>query len=243
MILAMDPVKLGLAVRALRRRKGLTQLALAAKAGVSQSAVSRAERGEVGALTLGAFERIAHAMDATASVRLYWHGEDLDRLLDAAHAGLVDQVVALLRSRGWEVVPEATFSIYGERGSIDVLAFHPGHGSLLVIEVKSVVPDMQSMLSGIDRKVRLAPGIARERGWRVRTVSRLLVLPDDRTARRRVEQFASTIDQVLPLRTRAVRRWIAAPRAATGGVLFLPSSQDTRARRRLSRSARPTVGA
>ena len=170
----MDPVPLGLAIRTLRRRHGWTQHALADRAGVSQSAVSRAERGEGRSLTLRTLERIAEALGARVAVRLYWHGEELDRLLDAAHAGLVDQVVALLRASGWDVVPEATFSIYGERGSVDVLAYHPEHGALLVIEVKSAVPDMQLLLAGIDRKGRLAPGLARGRGWDVRTVSRLL---------------------------------------------------------------------
>lgn len=231
----MDPVRFGHAVRALRRRKRLNQQELADKAGVSQSAVSRVERGEVGSLTIRVVEKIALAMDASASLRLYWHGEELDRLLDAAHAGLVEQVVAILRSRGWEVVPEATFSIYGERGSIDVLAFHPGHGALLVIEVKSVVPDLQATLSGIDRKVRLAPTIARGRGWEVRSVSRLLVLPEDRTARRRLARYEVTIDQVMPLRTRAVRRWLSAPTGAMGGVLFLASSQSTTGRHRVGR--------
>ena len=220
-------------MRAVRRRRGWTQEHLAQKAGVSQAAVSRAERGDALALTLRTIERIAVALDAHASLRLYWQGEALDRLLDAAHAGLVDQVIVILRTHGWEVVPEATFSAFGERGSIDILAFHPEHGALLIVEVKSVVPDMQAMLAGIDRKGRLGPSIGRARGWRIRTVSRLLVLPDDRTARRRIEQHRATIDAVLPLRTIAVRHWIAAPVTAQGGVLFLPSSPGTTSRHRI----------
>ena len=61
--------------------------------------------------------------------------------------------------------------------------------SLLVIEVKSVVPDLQAMLVTLDRKGRLAREIARDRGWQARTITRLLILPDDRTARRRVEEL------------------------------------------------------
>lgn len=72
---------------------------------------------------------------------------------------------------------EVSFDIRGQRGSIDILAFHPATGTLLVIEVKSVVPDMQAMLHGVDRKARLAPEIARGRGWRVERVARVLVLP------------------------------------------------------------------
>lgn len=238
----MDHVKFGLAVRAVRRRRGWTQAELADRAGVSQAAVSRAERGAARTLTLRTLERIAEALGARASLRLFWHGEELDRLLDAVHAGLVERVIALLRATGWEVVPEATFSVYGERGSVDVLAFHPRLGALLIVEVKSVVPDMQAMLAGIDRKVRLGSGLAEDRGWRIRSVSRLLVLPDDRTARRRLADHAATIGQVLPLRTAAVRRWIARPVGPMGGVLFLPSSQSTTARHRIGASRAPRRG-
>jgi transcriptional regulator with XRE-family HTH domain len=223
----MGPASVGGAIRALRRRAGLTQAELAARAHVSQAAVSRLERGRVGSLTLRTTQAVAEALDARATLRILWHGEALDRLLDAAHAGLVDQVVTILRSEGWEVIAEATFSVYGERGSIDVLAFHPAHGALLIVEVKSVVPDMQGMLGSLDRKVRLAPRLADERGWRVQSVSRLIVLADDRTARRRVEEHEAALDLLFPERTAAVRRWIAWPDRALGGILFLPRSQRT----------------
>jgi transcriptional regulator with XRE-family HTH domain len=212
----------------------LTQAALARRAGVSQAAVSRAERGMARALTLRTLDRVTEGLGARINIRLLWHGEELDRLLDAAHAGLVDQVVALLTANGWEVVAEATFSIRGERGSIDVLAFHPEVGALLIVEVKSVVPDIQATLSGIDRKARLGPEIAAARGWRIRSVSKLLVLPDDRTARRRLAAHASTFALMVPLRTVAVRRWIARPGDAIGGVLFLPASPGTTARHRVA---------
>ncbi len=202
---------------------------------MSQAAVSRCERGEADALTCATLRDIADALGARLTVTITWHGEDLDRLLDAAHADIVEAVVRLLRAAGWEVVPEATFSVYGERGSVDVLAWNPLTGALLVIEVKSVVPDMQAMLSTLDRKVRHAPAIAKARGWRVASVSRVLVLPDDRTARRRIESHATTIDQVMPLRTVAVRRWLADPVGAIGGVLFLSMPGRTTARHRVGR--------
>ena len=233
----MDTVRFGLAIRALRRHRGWTQGFLAGRAGISQAAVSRAERGDAASQTLGTLERIAEALGARASLRLFWHGEALDRLLDAVHAGLVDQVVILLRANSWEVVTEATFSVYGERGSVDVLAYHAGFGALLIVEVKSVVPDMQDMLAGIDRKARLGPHLATDRGWPVRSSSRLLVLPDDRTARRRLAQHAATMALAFPLQTAAVRRWIARPTGSMGGVLFLPSSRSTTGRQRIGRPA------
>jgi len=230
----MDPIRMGLALRALRRHRGWTQAQLARRARLSQSAVSRAERGAALSLTGRTLTRIAEALGARYVPRVLWQGEALDRLLDAAHAGLVDRVVTLLQERGWQVVPEATFSHFGERGSIDVLAFHPESGALLVIEVKSAMPDMQALLAGVDRKERLAPILAEARGWRVRTVSRLIVLPEDRTARRRVEQHAATLLVAYPVRGRAVRRWLAEPTSRLSGLLFLPPSPGTSGRHRVS---------
>ena len=109
--------------------------------------------------------RVAAALGGTISCRLLWHGEGLDRLLDAAHASLLDKTLSSLHTAGWQTATEVTFNVRGERGSIDILAFHEATGSLLVIEIKSVVPDLQGMLGTLDRKVRVAAEIARERGW------------------------------------------------------------------------------
>ena len=133
-----------------------------------------------------------------------------------------------------KVATEVSFNIRGERGSIDILAFHAPTGSLLVIEIKSVVPDLQAMLGVLDRKVRLAAAIARERGWSVRSVSRLLVLPDDRTARRRVQQHAATFEAALPARNVEVRRWLAAPAGRLAGLLFLTNDHQASARHRVA---------
>jgi transcriptional regulator with XRE-family HTH domain len=230
----MDEVRFGLIARALRRRRGWTQERLAQEAGVARSAVGRVERGEAEAFTGRTLRRIAVALGARFEQRLLRHGEGLDRLLDEHHARLVEAVVTELRRLGWEVVPEATFAVAGERGSIDVLAWHAETGTLLVIEVKSVVPDMQAMLAGIDRKARLAPAIARSRGWRPAAVARLLVLPDDRTARRRVEASSATLDAALPARTVAVRRWLAGPRGPLSGILFLSDGAVSGARHRVA---------
>ena len=75
--------------------------------------------------------------------------------------------------------------MYGERGSIDLLAWHEASRTLLVIEFKTELTSIEETLRRHDSKVRLAPGIARERfGWDPAVDARLLVLPEDRTARR-----------------------------------------------------------
>ncbi|HEU0245254.1 MAG TPA: helix-turn-helix domain-containing protein [Candidatus Limnocylindrales bacterium] len=217
----MDAIRFGLAIRALRRRRGWTQSTLAARSGISQSAVSRIERGDGNRLTVALLTDVARVLGARVRVQLLADGENLDRLLDADHASIVEQVSELLARHGWEVVPEATFSVYGERGSIDILAFHPPSASLLMIEVKSVVPDVQATLAGIDRKARLAATVARQRGWNVRSVSRWLVVADTTSARSRIERHAATFAAALPARAVELRRWAAHPDKPIAGVMFV----------------------
>lgn len=228
-------------------RRGWRQEDLATAAGVSRSQVGRIERGESGNMPVDALGRVAGALGARAELRLFWQGEGLDRLLDEAHARLVEWVVRRLAALGWDVAVEVSFARNGERGSIDVLAFHPGWRALLVIEVKSVTPDMQAMLGGLDRKARLGPAIARERGWDPVTVGRALVLGDTRTNRRRLERYGATIRAVLPAGTREMTRWGADPVApAPAGVWFVSDvrgadGNPVRRHRVRARSARPSV--
>jgi hypothetical protein len=168
-------------------------------------------------------------------VRVLWRGEELDRLLDARHAALVENAASMLAATGWIVQLEVTFQVHGERGSIDVLALQPARRAALVVEVKSVVPDMQSMLSALDRKVRLVPVILRERRWGDgrEVVSRVVVIPGDRTSRRRVDRHAATFQRVLPARTVEVKRWLASPSGKLSGICFVSGVTATGARHRV----------
>jgi hypothetical protein len=73
----------------------------------------------------------------------------------------------LSRGPGWSIAPEVSFSIWGERGLIDILAWHAPTRSLLVIELKTAIVDVSGLVGTVDRKRRLAPEIARSRGWQV----------------------------------------------------------------------------
>ncbi len=107
---------------------------------------------------------------------------------------------------------------------------------------------------------RLAGEIARERGWLPSRFGRLLVVRDDRTARRRVLAHAATFAGAFPARGWDVRRWIRDPVAVAGGetpvgrsgghstgpstragvrtpfsgLLFLPGAPQASARHRVS---------
>lgn len=175
---------------------------------------------------MSVLRRLCAALEVELIVTARWRGADGVRLLDAAHATIVNAVVAELRGAGWTVLVEYTFSEWGERGSVDVVAWNPTFAALLIVEVKSVLVDSQDLLAGLDRKCRLVPGIvARERGWHASSVSRLVVLADTTGNRSSVARLRSTLDAALPARTREVRRWLRAPTGPLSGIWFLLSSR------------------
>ncbi|HEY5486045.1 MAG TPA: helix-turn-helix domain-containing protein, partial [Candidatus Limnocylindrales bacterium] len=239
----MDRQRFGRSVRALRQRLGWRQADLAVRCHVSQTTVSRIERGMVAGTALDAIERVVVGLGGELDVRVRWRGEELDRLLDAVHAAIGERLVEILAGIGWRCAVEVTFWIRGERGSVDLLAWHPATGRLLVVETKSVVPDLQQMLASLDRKVQLAPEIAARRGWRGTGVAKAIVLAGNSANRGRVERFGATLRTVLPSDGRAMRRWLAAPEGPCPAALwFITDMRVTTAikRRRVRAKSKAT---
>ena len=233
----MDLIRFGRGIRALRHRRRWRQQDLAAACGLSRTKVARIELGRSEEIPIRDLETIALKLGARADLRLSWNGEALDHLLDADHARLVDQSRRTLASGGLGGCRRGTFWIRGERGSVDILAWHTRAQIVLVVEVKTVVPDQQSMLATLDRKARLGLEIGRERGWNGRGVGRLLVMRTSRTARRRVAAHDETYAAAFTHRTRAARAWLAAPVAGTpfAGLLFVTDVHAADSRHRIPR--------
>jgi transcriptional regulator with XRE-family HTH domain len=117
-------LRLGRALRTLRRRKGMGQVSLARNAGVSHTLVSRLERGHVEGVSVKSLRAVFEALGASVSITPFWEGAGLDRLLDEEHALLAGRFSQVLQKYGWTVETEVSYSRYGERGSIDLLAYH-----------------------------------------------------------------------------------------------------------------------
>jgi transcriptional regulator with XRE-family HTH domain len=143
------------AVRHLRRRRGWRQTDLADRAGTSRHVVSRVERGIIRGVALDRIDALAEALGASVDLTVRWQGERLDRLMDRVHAATQERAATSLRSQGWLTAVEVSFNHYGDRGRVDVLAYHPPTACVLVAEVKSAVGDVQETLGRIDVKVRL----------------------------------------------------------------------------------------
>lgn len=218
----MEDVRAGRLLRALRLRTRLTQSALGARVGLSQQQISLIERGHLDIMPARSVRAAVRGVGAIVSWEIRWRGGAIDRLLDERHSTIVGALSTMLVGLGWEVIPELTYSEFGERGSIDLVAWHAETGTLLVIEVKTELTSVEQTCRKHDEKVRLAPKLVRERfGWRPGSVERLLVLPEHRTARRQVERANAVLTSLYPIRGWDIRRWTSTPAGRGDGVMFL----------------------
>jgi transcriptional regulator with XRE-family HTH domain len=218
----VDDQRVGAALRAIRRRRSLRQLDVAHLAGVDQTTISRIERGRLDSLTVRTLRGVFAAVDARYESGVWWRAGDLDRLLDERHAALSSATAAAISRRGWDVHPEVTFSIYGERGSIDILAYRRADRALLVIEVKSELVSIEETLRRLDVKRRLASQIARDRlGIAPALVGCVLVLPERGSSRASIARHEAVLRAALPDRAAHVHAWLARPSAPLAAIWFL----------------------
>ena len=226
----MNDQRAGSAFRAVRVRRGWRQVDVATRAGVSTSLISLIERGHIESVTLGRLRGVATALDIRLDVVTRWRGGELDRLLNSRHAALTEAVARWLNRHGWEVLPEVSFAIAGERGLIDLLAWHASTATLLVIEIKTEIVDVQELIGVTDRKTRLASRIARDRGWVAASVATLVVVADGPTNRRRVAAHAALLRSAYPSDGRTVRAWLRNPAGRFSGLTFYANGNSGNAK-------------
>ncbi|HEV2005921.1 MAG TPA: helix-turn-helix transcriptional regulator [Candidatus Limnocylindrales bacterium] len=223
----MDDIKVGALIRVLRIRRGWRQADLAARSHVSRSAISRIERGHLDAISLKTLRSVARVLEVTIDLAARWQGANTDRILNAGHARLHEDIARLLDSiAGWEHAPEVSFSIYGERGVIDILAFHAVSGCLLVIELKTELASLEDLLTVMSRRRRLAAQIAAERGWQARTVSTWVVIRESEANERRIRRFAATLRAAFPANGHAIRSWLRHPVGAIDALSLWANAPD-----------------
>jgi len=223
-----DDQRLADLVRLVRHELRLTQIQLGTAAHVPVRDIKAVEGGRAADVRVGRLRRILEAQDGRLRVTAWWKGAAGDQLLDRRHAALVERVVTILRARGWNVHIEVSFSEFGERGSIDVLALRPDAKVAVVLEIKTVLGSLEETNRVFDAKVRLTPTIVYRRfGWRPVLVGCVLVLPEESTVRRTIEQHAETMQALYPSRGREVRAWVRRPSGPLRGLWFLSYGRNT----------------
>jgi transcriptional regulator with XRE-family HTH domain len=206
-------------LRALRRRRGLRQGDCAALAGVHRSTWSRLERGQMDRMALGQVRSCLAVLEVRLELLPRWRGGELDRLRDASHAALVAAWKRRLQKWGWQTWVEVSFNHLGERGRVDLLAWHPVHRTMLVVEVKTEIDDVQALLGVLDMKARLAPAIARQLGISsIRSAVAFLIVAESTANRERIDRLGPLFSRYA-LRGRSAIGWLRRPAEVPTGLL------------------------
>jgi hypothetical protein len=131
-----------------------------------------------------------------------------------------------------------SFNIWGERGVIDLLLWHPGRRALLIIELKTEIVDPGELLATMDRRRRLAGEIAAKRGWLPLTVSAWIIVARSRTNERRLADYGTMLRSSYPVDGRRMHAWLRDPVEAVAGLSTwwdrtgAPAAPTRRVRRR-----------
>ena len=216
----MDDQRFGSAIRVVRIKRGWTQQQLADRAATSRTSISRLERGHPETFSLGTIRRVAGALDVRVDVVPRWRAGDLDRLLNAKHSQLHELVARWFAKElpTWVLAPEVSYSIYGERGVVDIVAWHPGRRAILVIELKTDIVDVNQLIGKVGEKARLVRQIVKERGWDPLTVSTWVIVAGGRTNRARLAAHQAVLRAAFPADGRSMRRWLADPADSVAGL-------------------------
>ena len=238
----VNDTQLGILVRAVRIHLRLRQEDVARRAGVSQSSVSRIERGHFATLPVAVIRAVATVLEIRLDLVPAWRGGNLERVLSARHSALHERLAdRLAGSAAWVSAAEVSYSIYGERGVIDRLGFHAAARMLVVFEIKADLADPAGLVAQLDRYRRLAPQIAKGRGWIAGRVSCWAVVADTDTNRRRLAAHRELLRGALPADGRVLGAWLRDPTSRVDGLTFLEYPRSGTGTRNLSTVKRVRV--
>jgi transcriptional regulator with XRE-family HTH domain len=210
----------GARFRAVRVKRGWRQQDVADRARVHRTVISNIERGRLEAVSVGTILAVARALDIQVSLTARWYAGDLDRLVNSRHARLHESVARWFAEDlpEWVLEPEVSFSIYGERGVIDIVAWHPGFRALIVIELKTDIVDVNQLMGQMNQRRRLAREIARDRGWDPISISTWVIVANGRTNRARLAAHRTVLRNAFPLDGRSMQGRLRRPDRAIAAL-------------------------
>jgi transcriptional regulator with XRE-family HTH domain len=228
----MGDQQVGATFRAARIRSGKRQEDVATGARVHRSCVSNVERGHFDDVPLRQLRAIATDLELHLALVASWHGADGMRIINERHSRmheLVAERLAVLSD--WEFASEVSFSEWGERGVVDILAWHRLTRTLLIIELKTELPHPAGLVAQVDRYRRLGPAIGRARGWNPLRVATWVFVAESDLNRRQVARHSVMLRNAFPLDGHFVRRWLRDPSAGSDlgrvdSALTVPSRVD-----------------
>src|SRR5262245_1691088 len=149
-----------------RTSLGFSQRELSRRSGLSQSAMSRLERGLHSGLDLDDLQRLAAAMGGRFRFQLdapFLADRSIQR--DRVHGRCIGYAARRLRGDGWVVASEVEITGSTGPGWIDVLGWDPLSRALLVIEIKTEIIDFGRIQRTLGWYQSRAGDAARHFGW------------------------------------------------------------------------------
>jgi transcriptional regulator with XRE-family HTH domain len=218
-------------VRTTRNGLRWPQRRLARASGCSQSVIARIERAAKPELSLRQAMKVLRALGVEPVLQLTPPRIEAPPVRDRGHARIVGVVARRLRRAEFLVATEVEVGGTRWRGFIDVLAMHPDARLLLVIEVKTVIDDVGQTDRQLGAYVESAWTAARQRGWRSRATTGILVVLATDENDQRLRAHRDLIDVAFQLRARDLMPLVRGlgssvpPRGARGIAMVDPGSK------------------
>ena len=164
--------------------------------------------------------RVASALDIRVDLVPRWRAGDLDRLLNAKHSQLHELVARWFAQEppAWVLAPEVSYAIYGERGVVDIVAWHPGRRAILVIELKTDIVDVNQLIGKVGEKARLIRQIVRDSAMGSAHGVDVGDRRFGRTNRGRLAAHQAVLRAAFPADGRGMRRWLADPAGSVAAL-------------------------
>ena len=224
-------VTLARACRDGRLALGLTQTALAAKVGVARSYIAAIERGRANP-SLVVIVRLAAALGLELELSMRPPTIVGDRRQrDAVHARCSGYVDRRLRALGWVTAREVPIIDGRWRGWIDLLAFDHRTGTLIVIEIKTVLDDLGAIERQIGWYERMARRVAVEHGWASRRVVTWLLVLSTEQNEQAMTRNRDIFDAAFPVEAPSMDRLAKDPGTEWPGGRGVALIDPTRRRR------------
>jgi transcriptional regulator with XRE-family HTH domain len=204
----------------------ITQAQLAAAAGISRSMVAGIETERVNP-TLDVVMRIGNALGLEREL-IGTRPVVIDpRPSGVVHSRCSGSVDRRLRSSGWLTRREVEIVHARSHGWIDILAFHPGRRTLIIVEIKTRLDDLglaERQLAWYERSAR---EVAARFGWKPVIIATWLLLLHTDEVDDAIRRERATLAVGFPARAGDMRAMLlGTPHAGKRGVALIdPSSR------------------
>lgn len=142
----------GREVSVARKRRRLTQEALAERIGLSRARLAAIEAGQGDGAPLDVWFAIARALGRY--LKFEFARDPQSELVDAGHLAIQELVITVAKAAGWEVHFEAPSGSWDSRRSIDVRLTHRHLRRIVIVECWNTFGDLGAATRSSNEKVR-----------------------------------------------------------------------------------------